>query len=213
MTRRGWFWALGAVLGLALVSLASNITTDSQLAGEANMWLAIRFTISKVANAGTLWAGLAVAVGWFLRGRMPAVVGGILAGVLVLAVHYGLGVLSGMFDSSIWAHNWHWFVAAVITGGPLGLVGAIARQGGMWGVLARLLVPAAAVVEPFARGLFTTPAFLPWPGRVSDTVSGMILLAGGVAGVMVIVVTARKSNQPANEKRPQSGTDAPPRDT
>lgn len=198
MTRQGWSWALGVVLGLALVSLASNVTTDSQLAGEADTWLAIRFTISKLTNAGTLWAGLAVAVGWILRGRVPAVVGGTLAGVLALAVHYGLGVLFGMFDLSIWAHNWHWFVAAVVTGGPLGFVGAIARQVGMWGVLARMLVPAAAVVEPFVRGLFTTPAFLPWPGRVSDTVSGMILLAGGVAGAMAIVITAWKK-QPARE--------------
>lgn len=186
------------MLGLALVSLVSNITTDSQLAGEADTWLAIRFTISKLANAGTLWAGLAVAVGWFLRGRVPAVVGGILAGVLALAVHYGLGVLFGLFDLSIWVHNWYWFVAAVITGGPLGFVGAIARQGGVWGVLARLLVPAAAVVEPFVRGMFTTPAFLPWPGRVSDTVSGMILLASGVAAAMAIMITARKK-PPARE--------------
>lgn len=198
MTRQGGFWALGAVIGLALVSLASNITTDSQLSGEADTWLAIRFTISKVANAGTLWAGLAVAVGWFLRGRVPAVIGGVLAGVLALAVHYGLGVLFGMFDSSIWVHNWHWFVAAVLTGGPLGLVGAIARQVDMWGVLARLVVPAGAVVEPFVRGMFTTPVDLPWPGRVSDTVSGTILLAGGVVAAVVIVVTAQKK-QPARE--------------
>lgn len=116
MTRQGWFWALGAVLGLALVSLAFNITTESQLAGEADTWSAIRFTISKLANAGTLWAGLAVAVGWFFRGRVTAVVGGILAGVLALAVHYGLGVLFGMLDLSIWAHNWHWFAAAAILG-------------------------------------------------------------------------------------------------
>ena len=63
MTRRGWGLVLIAATVLALVALASNATTMSQIEANANTLLAVRKTFSMLVNAGTLWAGLAVVSG------------------------------------------------------------------------------------------------------------------------------------------------------
>ncbi len=180
MERRGWSRVLVAAIGLALLSSASNVTTVSQLSGEADTLVAVRSTLSKLVNAGTVWAGLAVLSGWLVRRLARAIAAGILACLLALVAHYGLGSVLGLFGSDVWASNSVWFVAAVVLGGPLGLVGAIARRPDRWGLTARLLVPVGAVLEPLALGMFTSPAIMPWPARVSSVVSGMILLGVGV---------------------------------
>jgi hypothetical protein len=88
-----------AAFGLPLVSLASNITTVSQLSGEADTLLVVRFMVSKLANAnaGSVWAGSGVWSGSLVRRPVQAVATGIVAYVLALAAHYGLGTILGMF--------------------------------------------------------------------------------------------------------------------
>ena len=44
----------------------------------------------------------------------------------------------------------------MILGGPLGLVGSLARRSGVLGMAARLLVPVAALLEPWVTGNFST---------------------------------------------------------
>jgi hypothetical protein len=188
---RGWWLALSAAAALAVVSLISNLTSVSQLSGQANTWLAVRFTLSKLVNAGAVWAGLPILSGWLVRRPRQAAVAGIVSGLISLVVHYGLGQLVGVFDSGIWASNAFWFVAAVVFGGPLGLIGAIARRPDRWGLLGRLTVPVGAVLQPFALDMFTVPAFLPWPERLSSTVSGAVLLAAGLLGGVGVVAHHR----------------------
>lgn len=196
MAGRDWSYAVSVAIGLALASLASNVTTMDQLSGAADTQLVVRFTVSKLLNAGTLWAGVAVLSGWLVRRPVPGLVAGPAACLLALVTHYGLGNLLGMYDLGIWADNSHWLVAAVILGSPLGLVGAIARRGSGLGLCARLVVPAGALLEPFAVGMFTLPAILPWPARVSSIVSGVILLAAGaIGGILVLVAAARRSSR------------------
>lgn len=194
MTRRGWWLVLAAATGLALASLASNVTTMSQLSGEADAVLVVRATVSKLVNSGAVWAGLAVLSGWLVRRPAQAFAAGIVACLLALVAHYGVGRVLGLFDSDVWTENSFWFVAALVLGGPLGLVGAVARRPDLWGLVARLLIPAAAVLEPFVVGMFTSPAIMPWPGRVSSFVSAMILLGGGTAGGIKVLVAARKKH-------------------
>jgi hypothetical protein len=182
MDRRGWNLVIVAASVLALVSLASNVNTMSQLEGEANTLLAGRLTLSQLANAGTVWAGLAVLSGWLVRRPAQATAAGVVALLTACVVHYGVGLGLGMFDPTVWTSNLHWLLAAMVLGGPLGLVGAIARRLDPWGVAARLVVPAGAMLEPFYLGWFTTPAILPWPTRVAAIISGTALLTGGVAG-------------------------------
>ncbi len=201
MTRRGWGLVLVAATVLALAALASNATTMSQIEAEANTLLAVRTTISMLVNAGTVWAGLAVVSGWLVRRPVQAFAAGVVALLVALVVHYGVGLILGMFDQNVWTENQYFFQAAVVLCGPLGLVGAIARRPDLWGVVARLVVPAAAVLEPFVIGMFTSPAIMPWPGRVASTISGVVLLTAGTAGGIKVLVAARKQQSSTRERR------------
>ncbi len=200
MAGRGWWLALVAAVALALVSLASNVTTMSQMSGEANTLLAVRFTISKLVNASAVWAGLPILCGWLVRRPLQAAAAGTMGGLVALVVHYGVGQFFGMFDSEVWPANTFWFTAAVVVGGPLGLVGAAARRSDLWGLLGRLTVPIGAILQPFVLGMFTTPAILPWAERVSSIVSGAVLLAAGIMGGAAALVH-RKQRHPAPQQR------------
>lgn len=192
MTRRAWWLVVTGAMGLALASVASNVTTTSQSSGEADTLLTVRSTISTVLNAPAVWVALAVWCGWLVRRPVQAVAAGITGFLVALCAHYGMGWILGLFDVAAVVENVYWFAAALIVGGPLGVVGAIARRRDAWGLLARLVVPVGAVLQPFVVGLFNTPAMLPWPTRVSNTVSGLILIAGGVAGGIAVLVAARR---------------------
>lgn len=202
VARRGWLWVVAAATGLALVSLISNLTSEAQLSGQADLLQATRLTVSKVVNSGTAWAGLGIVAGWLVRRVPQAVLAGLMAGTLALLVHYGLGRLLGVFPPEVWASNSSWFLAAAITGGPLGLIGAAARRPGLLGVLARLVVPVAALAEPVVVGMFTQPQILPWPDRASSAVAGGILLAGGLIGLLRVLLPTRASTFSAEPPRP-----------
>ncbi|MDZ7910344.1 MAG: DUF6518 family protein [Rhodococcus sp. (in: high G+C Gram-positive bacteria)] len=192
MLQRRWALVVAAAITVALVSLASNITSESQLSAEANTLLAVRFTFSKVVNSGTVWAGLPILSGWLVRRPIQAFVAGIVAALMALAVHYGVGQLFGMFDETVWAANSVWFALAVVAGGPLGLIGALARSSRPWGSIARLVVPAGAMIEPFFRRMFRMPMFLPWPDRVSSFVAGVVLVVAGLIATAVLIRRHRR---------------------
>ena len=204
--RRGWWLVLTASVALALVSVASNVTSVAQLSGEADTLLAVRSTVSKLVNSGAVWGGLPVLSGWLVRRRRHAAAAGTVACLLALVMHYGVGLLLGLFDSGVWAQNWFWVVLAVVVGGPLGLVGAAARRADRWGLLARLAVPVGAVLEPFSVGMFTMPAIVPGPGRVSSVISGVVLLVAGTAAGAAVLVRQRR-RQPAHgaDRRARGG--------
>jgi hypothetical protein len=145
-----------------------------------------------LVNSGTVWGGLAILAGWLVRRPVQAMGAGLVSLLTALGVHYGFGLAVGMFDAAAVAANAYWFAVAAVVGGPLGLVGVVARRSDWWGVVARLVVPAAAVYEPFFAGMFTRPAIMPWPDRVSAIVSGLILIAAGVAGGVAVLHAARR---------------------
>jgi hypothetical protein len=192
VARRRWWLVLAASAALALVSVASDLTTATQLSGEADVQSAVRSTLSKLANAGAVWGGLPVLSGWLVRGRGHAVAAGAVACLTALVVHYGVGRLLGQFGATVWAENASWFALAVVVGPALGLVGAAARRSDRWGLLGSLVVPVGAVLEPFYVGMFTMPATMPWPGRVSSAVSGVALLVAGTAGAVAVLVRRRR---------------------
>lgn len=200
MQRRGWLVVLVVSTALALVSLASNVTTEAQLSGQADTVLAVRFTISKFVNTGTVWAGLGILAGWLVRRTGQAVVASLTALLLALVVHYGLGLLVGMFEADVWANNSHWFLAAAVAGGPLGLIGATARRTDGLGLVARLVVPVAAMTEPFVVGMFDLPDFIPWPSRTSSVVVGVTLLIVGLTGLIAVFVRWVRDRRAAESK-------------
>ncbi len=192
-----WGLVIAAAITVALVSLASNVTSESQLSAQANTLLAVRSTLSKLANSGAVWAGLPILSGWLVRRPLHAVAAGIVASLLALVVHYGVGQLFGMFDETVWAGNRMWFALALVVGGPLGLVGAVARGGGPSGLIARLIVPAGAMIEPFYRGMFRVPTILPWPERVASATAGAILVVAGLVGAAMLI--RRQRRQPGKQ--------------
>ena len=194
---RGWGLALAATVALALLSLASDVTTPAQLSGEADGLLTARWTVSKLLNAGVAWAGLPVLAGWLVRRPVPGAVAGVGTAVGALVVHYAVGTLLGVFGPGIWASNLAWFGVAAVTAGPLGLVGVLARRRGAVGLLARLVGPAGALLEPVVTGSLTPPRFpTTGPDRVSDVVSGGVLVLAGAVAVAVVVRRARARTDP-----------------
>ena len=69
------------------------------------------------------------------------------------------------------------------------------------GVVARLVVPVGAVLEPFVIGMFSNPAIMPWPTRVASVISGVLLLTAGAAGCITVLVAARKQQSSARERQ------------
>ncbi|MCM3556734.1 DUF6518 family protein [Janibacter melonis] len=165
-------WALVALVGagLAVLTLLAAAAAD-QLDGHP----AARVVLV-LANAGSVWAGQAVLAGWLVRRAPAAALAGPVVGLLSLVTYYVLGALTGLTPWSGLADNLGWLVAAAVAGVPLGLVGALARRRDGLGVLARLVVPAGAVLEPLVRG---------W---LDGGVGGGGALGGGVLGVAGLVL-------------------------
>lgn len=111
-----------------------------------------------------------------------------------LVVHYGVGWLVGMFDTAGVLENSYWF-GQTLLGVPLGLMGAAARRADRWGVLARLVVPVMAVLEPFVTGSFSTSSMMPWPQRFAATTSGVLLVLFGTAGCIWALASAWKDQR------------------
>ncbi|MGJ3508100.1 hypothetical protein [Enemella sp. A6] len=186
-----WAVAMCAAAGLGVLAMVTNITTDEQLSGQADAWLTARSFLSNLVNSGTVWGGLLVLAGWLVRHRWQAMVAGVLAGELALFVHYGLAEACGPLlpvAQPGFEDNGYWFVAAAIFGAPLGLIGALAHRAGRVGVVATLVVPIGAIIEPFFLGQFTRLAMVHWPTHVSSFLSGVVLV---VAGLMMTVKVLR----------------------
>lgn len=178
---------LAAGAGLGIVALLSNLTTVAQLSGEANTVLAIRSTISKLVNSGSVWGGLAILAGWWSIRWWQAWVAGVGASLVALVTHYGLGQLFGVFDHGIWESNLPWFVLALTLCGPLGVVGVTTHRQDVLGLAAALVLPMGLIVEPILFGMFTELAVIPWPQRVSSAICGAVLIVSGLALGAVVV--------------------------
>ncbi len=85
-------------------------------------------------------------------------------------------------------------------GGPLGLIGAMAQRTDFMEIVARLVVPIGALLEPFVIGMFTSPAIVPWPTRLANVSCEVVLLAAGTTGCIKVLGAARKRSS-AEERR------------
>lgn len=174
-------------VGLGLLSLLTNITTTAQLEGRDEVLNAVRKSATRVLNSGTAWAGLSVLAGWLVRRPIPAAAAGAGAGLLALLVHYGVGVGLGVLGTSAFSSNASWFVAAVVAGPSLGLVGATARRTDLLGLFARLVVPLGALLEPWVVGWLTPGAAEVWSNRVSGYAAAVVLIGAGILGLALVL--------------------------
>lgn len=190
MTRPGWRRVAMVCLAVALLSLLFNVTFGPEMSGEWQTYSFIRKTVSKVLSSGTVWAAVSVYAGWVTARPLTSVMAGIVAAEATLLIHYLLGMVFGLYDSTMLSSNSYWFIAGVVLCGPLGLCGWLASRAGWLGLAALLVVPVAAIAEPFVRGTFSHPfPQIPWPERHSDTASGILLIVLGV--IAAVVVTQR----------------------
>lgn len=186
---RSWRLIARACVVLAVLSLVFNISLPPEMAGHWELYSCIRKSITKVLSSGTAWAGIAVYAGWRVARPRASFLAGVLAAEATLLIHYLLGWAIGIYGSNILSSNVYWFVGGLILCGPLGVVGWLASRTGRLAVAARLVVPLGALTEPFVTHRFSHPfPEIPWPERYSDTVSGVILMALGLFGIIGIVL-------------------------
>ncbi|GIH28360.1 hypothetical protein Aph01nite_66700 [Acrocarpospora phusangensis] len=150
--------AAGAGFGAAtsLVNAISHSYADLESSAYTTSGWSVAEIMSVLLDSGWAWAGLAVAVGWLVtrpgeRGAAALTHGaaaGVLALIAAVAVYGAVDIIRN--DAPI---AWYlpeaivWWISSVILGGPLGAVGACARQPGVLGLLARLTVPVGATVQ------------------------------------------------------------------
>lgn len=198
---RAWLTALGVAAAVGGLAWLSNLTTEAQMLGEDRLAWGLRTFASRVVNSGTVWAGLPVLAGWLLRRPGPAAIGGVVVSEFALGLHYAVGTLTGTMPGSSWLDNWTWFAAAALTGAPLGLVGALGRRRDLWGRVALLVVPAGAVLEPFAVGLLDPGFSADLADRWASQAAGAVLLVGGVVGALLVLRTPSREPRSGHSMR------------
>lgn len=200
-------FAVAALLGVA--SALSNIMTEPQLMGQAPRTLAARFVVSMVLNSPAVWAGCAVLAGFLVRKRVLAVLVSPAALLIALTVHYGVGQLIEIMQPTIWRENAGWFVAAVVMGIPLGIIGATASRPSRMGLAAALVVPVAAIAEPLAFGYFGGLAHPHRPTGVGLLGAGVVLTLAGALGAIIVCRRWQRARSERDAEGPSERTPEP----
>lgn len=78
-----------------------------------------------------------------------------------------------------------WFLAAVVMGIPLGIVGATAFRPSRTGLVAALVLPLGAIAEVLYLGYFDGLAHPHWPTGVGQLGAGGVLTLAGTLGVIL----------------------------
>jgi len=103
---------------------------------------------SLLVNAGWAWAGVAVAAGWLVGTAARGAAAGVLALFAMTTAYYGMdSIVHRVQFGSDWYEMLVWWMASVVFGSVLGVVGASIRRPGVVGLLAALTVPVGAAVE------------------------------------------------------------------
>lgn len=55
------------------------------------------------------------------------------------------------------------------------------------------MIPTGAIIEPFARNMFTNPSTMALPQQLSNVLAGAVLLVAGVVGAALTLAADRKS--------------------
>ncbi|WP_331736395.1 DUF6518 family protein (plasmid) [Streptomyces canus] len=171
----------GIVAGVVFGALTSLANVLSSPYGEIGARVAgtdlakASKVLSLLLDAGWSWAALAVAVGWVAGSRVRGALGGLLALVAATVSYY-------VTDLYLWdagTDMMAWLVVGVPLGLILGTVGALARQPGITGLIAALIVPtgAAAQMVVLPPGEYLTTS-------LPETVTEAIVWTGAVFGAV-----------------------------
>ncbi|MFJ3031728.1 hypothetical protein ACIP5Z_06390 [Rothia terrae] len=110
---------------------------------------------------------------------------------MTLTIHYALGQLIDIYEPSIWAENWHWFVLAAVAIAPLSLVGAFSHHPTLLGLFARCVLPAGALAEALMIWSISPSYTMSWTFKYADYMTAAVLLCCGVIGLLVALRSYR----------------------
>jgi hypothetical protein len=193
-SRRAWMLVVAAAVLLGVIAMIANTTSLAQTSGQADGFAAARKTFSKLVNAGAVWGGLSVLAGWLVSRPAPALLAGVVAPLIALVVHYGLGDVLGLMPWADFRGNREWFVAAGMLGPGLGIIGAVAARADVWALLGRLVVPLGAVAEPLLLGWLPPDSRDISSNRVSDVAAGLALMVSGLVAAGWLIHTQVSSS-------------------
>jgi Family of unknown function (DUF6518) len=151
--------------------------------------------VSLIVNAGWAWAGVAVLAGR-LAGTLPA---GAAAGagslIATTTAYYLLDAV--LRDESVGlyqAEMLYWWLAAIVVGPVLGVIGVTSRRPGALGLLARLTVPVGAIVEMLWQPRTPSSELVRVAGM--DWVRPITCAVAAIAIGVLIVAYVRRSRIP-----------------
>lgn len=181
------------LLALTLAAILGVTTAQADAAAGGMGQTSASRALSMALNAGSTWAILAIAVGWWIR--RP--IGGAICAALALAVattaYYlygvGFGDRADLGISGIASAGGRWVLVALAIGPVLGAVGVLARSSTKLGVAACVAPVVGMGLELTVRHRLRPNTFAvdPWIGWAQV---GM-LLGAGVLSLALLVLRRR----------------------
>ncbi|MFF5210152.1 hypothetical protein [Streptosporangium sp. NPDC000396] len=203
--------ALGAGFG-AVTSFVNDVSSPygeagGRLVNAGWAWVTeVAGVASLLLDAGWAWAALAVAAGWLAGALARGAVAGAVALAAATAAYYCMdSLLREEPLVSYREETLYWWLASLVLGPVLGVVGARAGRPGTIGLLAKLTVPVGAIVQmiflPPGFGLTVRPA----------AVWALVIVWGAAAAGIGVVVTrfaAERRVRPVPAPLPQSALES-----
>lgn len=201
--------AVGVVFGAA-TSLINDVSSPYGMIGNQmgdTVWRWAAEVASKLLDAGWAWAGLAIAVGWLAGSTARGAIAGSLSLLAATAAYFGMdsilwnepGIDVGLLDRlsflylywpDFWPEIRFWWLASVVLGPVLGVVGASIKRPGVIGLLAGLTLPVGATVQMIWLTGNPPPEVSPEPAM--DWARAIVWVATAVgAGVIIARFGAR----------------------
>ncbi|MEU9851232.1 hypothetical protein [Streptomyces sp. NPDC047985] len=136
----------GAVTSLANALSSPYSALGAPLAGT--VWAGTAKVLSLLVGLGWAWAALAVVMGWLAKTWTRGAVAGALALVAATAAYYPMDALVRDEPLALyWPELLTWWLASVLFGPVLGVVGAAIERPGVTGLLAGLTVPVGGAAQ------------------------------------------------------------------
>ena len=152
-------FAAGLIISVAYAAVHIAFADPTLLTGAAPLRLSVRNYLGNVLGSGMVWGIFSYLIGKNYSGRwLKALLAGTGIIVLMLAVHYALLVVFGVYNwREAFEYNAQWFILALLSGPVLGLAGAASAQFRWFDYLAVL----GFLLEPVIAGLVPGSSYLP----------------------------------------------------
>ncbi|WP_448615684.1 hypothetical protein [Modestobacter sp. URMC 112] len=188
------------LLGLAFGAATSSSNAASSPYGPVGSILADSSAQSGVQvaslllDAGWSWAALAVLSGWIGATRARGAMAAVISLTAATVAYYLTDALVRQEPfTGYWSEMGVWWLAGLVLGTPLGVVGAITRCPGTSGLLAGLVVPVGAAVQmavlPVGLGGALVPAEAVWARWI-------VWIAAVTGAALVIAHHRRRATAP-----------------